>query len=284
MKIIKLNDKQYPKSLKEIDNPPKLLYALGDLNILNEKCITVVGSRNMTEYGRMITKKFVKELVEAGFCIVSGMAVGIDSVAHQTCIENNGKTIAVLGGALDRVFPPENRGLFKSIINNGGCVISEYEPGTSVQKMYFVERNRIVSGLSLATLVIEATYRSGTSITANNTLKQGRKLFCIPNSIGNKNSAGIMSLLRKGAKPVSKASEILTELGLEFSNDYIDEQEYDKKCKTIKQIENKELNNQNKIVKDIYYFIKENGCVNVESICNELQEDISKVNLKQKNI
>lgn len=279
MKVIKYKDKQYPNLLKEISDFPNTLYTEGDIECLNENCITVIGSRNMTEYGRNITKNIVKELVDSGLCIVSGMAVGIDSVAHKTCLENNGKTIAVLGSALNRIFPPENVDLFKNIVKSGGCVISEHPQGVVAQKRFFVQRNRIVSGLSLATLVIEATYRSGTSITANYALKQGRKLFCIPNCIGNKNSAGIINLLKKGAKLVTNAGEILSELDLKPTNSNIDKTEDAKKRKWIKKMEEQELENQEEIVKRIYYFIKENGCINIEMICNSFKMDIAKVNV-----
>ena len=197
MKILMQKDLDYPKALKNIRNSPLELYVEGDVNCFNMPCVTVVGSRNMSEYGRNMTRKIVKELVEAGVCIVSGLAVGIDTVAHKTCLENGGKTIAVLGSGLNKVFPIENLDLFYRIINSGGCVMSEQMPDEDAKKEYFPARNRIVSGLSLATLVIEATYRSGTSITAKFAFKQGKKVFCIPNCIGSKNSSGTINLIKK---------------------------------------------------------------------------------------
>lgn len=277
MIVIEKDDFSYPKLLKDIKKAPNVLYAEGNIDILNERAITVVGSRNMSEYGKEITQKLVKDLTNAGLCIVSGMAVGIDTVAHRTCLENNGKTIAVLGGALDRVFPPENKGLFKEIINKSGCVLSEYPSGVLAQKKFFVERNRIVSGLSLATLVIEASYRSGTSITANCALREGRKLFCIPHSIGSKNSVGINNWLKKGAKLVTDADEILKELDIKNTNKK-QEENYNQIALKIKNIEEKELIGQDERVKKVYYYIKENKVVNVEILSNELNIEMSLLN------
>ena len=214
MKIIMKDNEEYPLMLRKIKNAPQELFVEGDVRCFNMPCVTVVGSRNMTEYGRNMAREIVKELVLGGVCVVSGLAVGIDSVAHQTCLDNGGKTIAVLGSGLNRVYPAENVGLYKDIISNGGCVISEQEPDIEAQKMFFPARNRIVSGLSLGTLVIEATYRSGTSITAKFAFEQGRKVFCIPNSVGNKNSSGTLNLIKRGALMVTNGKEILYELGL----------------------------------------------------------------------
>ena len=280
MITLEKKDIKYPKLLKTIKKSPCMLYAEGNVDILNDNCITVIGSRNMSDYGRKVTKKIVKDLTLNGLCIVSGMAVGIDTVAHKTCLENNGKTIAVLGSGLNRVYPEENKALYSEIINRGGCVISEYSPDVSAQKHFFVERNRIVSGLSLATLVIEASYRSGTSITANCALNQGRKLFCIPNSIGNKNSAGILNWLKKGAKLVTNAYEILDELKLKKLDCNFDEDELNviENERFVENAEKQELKEQEDIVKNIYFYIKEHGIVNVEVLSSEFKVEIYKVN------
>lgn len=278
MDLIYKDSLEYPNQLKEIKNAPEFLYTMGDISLLKEKAIAVVGSRNMSEYGKNITKKIVKELTQAGICIVSGMAVGIDSVAHNTCLENGGKTIAVLGSGLNKVFPKENIGLFKKIINNGGCVVSEYPENQIAQKQFFAVRNRIISGLSLATLVIEATYRSGTSITAQFALKQGRKLLCIPNSIGNKNSVGILNLIKKGAKVVTNAEEILQEIGMRNSNNK-EEKEFLQKVNNIKCLEGLLLKDENKIVKEIYQYLKENGETNAEVLCDVFQIEIYNANI-----
>ena len=279
MKLLNIEDEKYPKLLKKIKNPPQKLYVKGNENILNSTCITVVGSRNMSEYGRKITKEIVKELVLSGMCIVSGLAVGIDTIAHQTCLENNGKTIAVLGSGLNKIFPAENKNLFTSIINKGGAVISEYEPNTIAQKKFFPQRNRIVSGLSLGTLVIEATYRSGTSITAKCAFNQGRKVFCIPNSIGNKNSIGTINLLKNGAILVTNAKEILYELGIVNKKENYEEIiEKEKKLKNYL-LEQEELSKLDEKAKIIYYYIKNNKIANLEIMCNELKMNVQEINV-----
>ena len=234
---------------------------------------------HLTEYGKNVTKEIVKDLTKAGICIVSGMATGIDTVAHTTCLDNGGKTIAVLGSGLNKIFPPENTSLFKRIVNNNGLVITEYPENQIAQKQFFAIRNRIISGLCLATLVIEATYRSGTSITAQFTLKQGRKLLCIPNSIGNKNSAGILNWLKKGAKLVTNANEILQEIGVESKNYNVDEMQYLVKQKNINEIEFEKLKNEEEITKKIYYYIKQNGETNAELLCNKFNIEIYKINV-----
>ena len=205
----------YPDMLKKIPSAPKKIYAIGNISLLNEKSISIVGSRNSSEYGRKITKSITKDLVQSGIVIVSGMANGIDSVAHKTCLEYGGKTIAVLGSGFRHIFPKENEELFHQIIENDGLVISEYPIDTPVQMKNFPKRNRIISGLSIGLLVIEAAYRSGTSITAKYAKIQERKVFCIPNSIGSKNSYGTINLIQNGAILVRNAQDILKVLGME---------------------------------------------------------------------
>lgn len=213
MQIIDINNKKYPRLLKQIKNPPKRLYVEGDVDLLNKNLVAIIGSRDYTEYGKEQAKRFAKGLSESGIGVVSGMAIGIDTFAHLETIKNGGKTVAVLGSGLNNIYPKQNKELFDLIIKTGGAIISEYPPDTKMQKKNFPLRNRIVSGLSLGTLVIEATYRSGTSITANYAWKQGRKVFCIPNSINSKNSCGTINLLKKGAKIITNPMEIIIELG-----------------------------------------------------------------------
>lgn len=278
MRILNLEDENYPKQLININNAPQELYINGDIKCANMPCVTVVGSRNMSEYGKKMTRKIVKELVEAGVCIVSGLAVGIDTVAHETCLENEGKTIAVLGSGLNRVFPAENKNLFNRIINSGGCVMSEYMPDEEAQKAYFPARNRIVSGLSLGTLVIEAAYRSGTSITANFAFEQGKKVFCIPNSFGSKNSSGTINLIKKGAIMVTNGKEILFELGLIDSLDdyegFIETQKQNK----AKALEEEQLEGLDESAKNVYNYLKENKIASSEIMCNELEMNIQDIN------
>ena len=177
---LKYDDEKYPRTLKEIYNPPKKLYVNGNIENFNSPCLAVVGSRNNTEYGEKWCKYFVKEFVKYGITIVSGMAVGIDAIAHKTALKYGGKTIAVLPSGFNNIFPKENMELYKQILNSNNTAVTEYASNTKANSKRFLERNRIVSGLSLAVLVVEAAYRSGTSVTARIALSQGKKVFCIP--------------------------------------------------------------------------------------------------------
>ena len=180
MKKIKINNSEYPKKLKEILNPPETLYVDGNMENLHSPCIAVIGSRNCTEYGEKWCKYFVRELVKYGITIVSGMAIGIDSIAHKTAIKYGGKTIAVLPCGFNNIFPEENIDLYKEILENDGTTITEYELNSKAGYQKFLQRNRIVSGLSMGVLVVEAAFRSGTTVTARYALMQKRDVFCIP--------------------------------------------------------------------------------------------------------
>lgn len=279
MKNIKKEDSDYPRLLKNIKNAPNDLYIKGNIDCTKMPCVTVVGSRNMSEYGKRMTKKIVKELTLAGICIVSGLAVGIDTVAHETCLENGGKTVAVLGSGLNKIFPQPNIGLSKKIIENGGCLISEHEPDEEAQKIYFPARNRIVSGLSLGTLVIEAAYRSGTSITANFAIEQGRKVFCLPNSVGNKNSKGTINLIKKGAIMITEGAEILYELGVVDKLDEYEELLIQQKMNRISMLEMEQLKDLDDRTKNIYNYIKENRISNSDVMCNDMKIGIQELNM-----
>ena len=194
---IDIKDKKYPEQLKCIKNPPNQLFAIGNYSLLNEYSISVIGSRHCSEYGKNITRKIVTELALRDICIVSGMAIGIDTIAHMSTLDVSGKTVAVLGSGFNKLYPKENIKLFNRIIENNGLVVSEYEPNVEPCSKNFPKRNRIVSGLSLGVLVIEAMYRSGTSITANIAVKQGKKVMCIPRDLESKNGVGTNNLIKK---------------------------------------------------------------------------------------
>lgn len=279
MKTLLQDDIEYPKLLKDIKNAPRELYVEGNVDCFNMPCITVIGSRNMSEYGKRMTKRIVKELVNAGVCIVSGLAIGIDTVAHETCLKYGGKTIAVLGSGLNKVFPTENIDLFYRIINSGGCVMSEQMPDEEAKKIYFPARNRIVSGLSLATVVIEAAYRSGTSITARFAFEQERKVFCIPNGVGSKNSCGTINLIKKGATMITDGREVLYSLGLiseiEDYEDFVEQQRINK----VSLLEKEQLDELDDNARKIYQYIKENAVVNSEIMCRQLNMSIQDVNM-----
>lgn len=229
-KILYESDKDFPRQLKEIKKNPKLLYVKGNISLLNKPSIAIVGSRNYSEYGKRMTKKFTKELVNEGFSIVSGLALGIDMFAHEECIYSGGKTVAVIASGFNHIFPEENKLLYEKILKTGGCVITEYSPDIEAKKEYFPTRNRLISGLSLGTLVIEASYRSGTSITARYCIEQNRKLFCIPNSIESKNAIGTNNLIKKGANLVTDIEDIMQIIGkindkVQIEKDSINENE-----------------------------------------------------------
>lgn len=212
---ITIEDKNYPELLKKIEKAPKILYFKGEIKP-DEFCFAVVGTRRYSPYGKQVALEIAGDLAEAGLIIVSGLAPGIDTFAHTAVVEQGKRTIAVLGTGLDEksIYPRENVKLARKIVELGGCLISEYAPGTSGTQFTFPERNRIISGLSLGTLVVEAKEKSGALITANYAFSQKRKLFAIPGSIYALNSRGPHILIKKGAKLVDNANDILRELNL----------------------------------------------------------------------
>jgi DNA processing protein len=214
IKIISIEDKNYPKNLKKIKNPPKLIYFRGNLPEDKEKLFAIVGTRKCSDYGKTIAFNFAKELSLSNLVIVSGLARGIDTFSHLGALEGKGRTIAVLGTGLDEesFYPKENLKIAKKILESGGCLISEYPPGQKGTNFTFPKRNRIISGLSLGVLVIEADKDSGALITANFAKLQGKKVFAIPGSIFWKTSKGCHFLIKNGAKLVEEPVEILKEL------------------------------------------------------------------------
>ena len=209
--IIEYCDKLYPSKLREIKNPPTRLYAKGNIELLNNIGLAIIGSRTNTQYGEKMCKTFTKKLVEYDFTIISGLAVGIDSIAHKTCLRYSGKTIAVLPCGLDNIYPKQNKKLFDEILENNGLVITEYENNVKAESKKFLERNRIVAGLGIGTLVIEAGYRSGTSVTARYTKNLNKPVFCIPSSLENIKGLGTNELIKKESKLVTKIEDILKE-------------------------------------------------------------------------
>ena len=187
--------KKYPNKLKEIDNSPLVLYTRGDVDLLSKKSISIVGTRKPTTYGRIVTEKFTKELSEAGLVTVSGLAYGIDTCVANTTLDVHGKTIAVLAGGLDSIYPSQNAGLADKIVNSGGLLISENRPTIKPMQYSFINRNRIVSALGLGTLIIEAGKTSGTMATARHAIEQGRELFVVPGNINSLQSEGTNNLI-----------------------------------------------------------------------------------------
>ncbi|MBI4035815.1 DNA-protecting protein DprA [Candidatus Daviesbacteria bacterium] len=218
IKWLTILDKNYPNLLKEIYDPPAVLYYKGEINDWNKSSIAVVGSRKISGYGKVVTAQFTQGLANAGLTIVSGLASGVDSQAHLSAVLQEGKTIAVLGGGLNRIFPYENRSLTEKITAGYGAVISEFLPDASPLPGNFPVRNRIISGLSLGVLVIEAAENSGSLITAKLALEQGREVFAVPGPVTSNLSKGPVSLIREGAKAVFSPDEVLEELGVSSVN------------------------------------------------------------------
>jgi len=215
IKTINIKDKEYPKLLREIKDPPEVLYVRGEI-LPKENCFAVVGTRRYSSYGKQVALEIAGDLTEAGLTIVSGLAPGIDTFAHQATLERKGRTIAVLGTGIDEksIYPKSNLKLARKIVETGGCLISEYPPGTRGTQFTFPQRNRIISGLSIGVLVVEAKEKSGALITANQAFAQKRKVFAIPGPIHSSNSRGCHLLIKKGAKLVENANDILGELNL----------------------------------------------------------------------
>lgn len=214
------SDERYPSYIKEVANSPVIIYGRGELPD-DKICIGVVGTRRPTAYGSEATETLVRDLAQAGLVIVSGLASGIDARAHEATLDAGGKTIAVLGSGLDQnsIFPPENRGLARRIVEGGGTLMCEYAPGTPAVKEHFPARNRIISGLSRGVLVVEARERSGALITARFALEQNRDVFALPGSIFSPTSRGPLLLIQQGAKLIISAQDILEELGMEYNKE-----------------------------------------------------------------
>lgn len=209
-------DKDYPENLKEIDFCPVVLYYKGVLKPKETNLIAIVGARKMTSYGREVAEKFAKELAGFGITIVSGLARGIDTIAHKAALSVGGRTIAVLGNGLDTIYPPENRSLALEIIKLGGAIISEYPLGYPALPINFANRNRIISGLSRSIVVVEGAKKSGTLLTATHAAEQGRTVFAIPGPITSPMSEAPLFLLKNGARIATSPQDILSDLNFEI--------------------------------------------------------------------
>lgn len=232
MEIRDLNKKDFPKLLKEIPDPPKKMRIIGDFP-KTEKYLCIVGSRKYSEYGKSVCEKLIEGLRGYSITIVSGLAIGIDSIAHTSAIKNNIKTIAVPGSGLSEnvLYPSSNKYLAHKIIDEGGALISEFEDDFIATPWSFPQRNRIMAGMSQATLIIEAELKSGTLITSKYAIDYNRDVFTIPHSIFSKTSEGPHMLLRLGATPITRSSDIITALGLRELEKIYSEKDYSK-CST----------------------------------------------------
>lgn len=265
---IKIEDNNYPEQLRKIENPPKQLYLEGNTKLLDTPGIAIIGSRKCTKYGEKMAKKFAKQLSIYGLTIISGMAIGIDTFAHIGCIEGTGKTIAVLPSGLNKIYPQENEKLLKTILENSGLIITEYEENEEADSKKFLERNRIVSGLAIGTLVVEGGYRSGTSVTAKLTKNQEKNIFCIPSSLENKKGITPNKLIKEGAFLVTEVEDIINQYPkLNFKR-----QEFEKIDKKDDCVENE--------YKEIYNILKYEKELHINEIAKIVNLSINEVSYK----
>ncbi len=209
------DDDSYPRRLKEIHDPPPLMYIRGELADRDEWSLAIVGTRRPTAYGQQVTRTLTTDLARSGLTIVSGLARGVDGIAHETALECGGRTIAVVACGLDRVYPPEHKPLAARILESGGAMLSEYPLGTRPDARYFPRRNRIIAGMTLGTLVTEAGEKSGTWHTVTSALDQGREVFAVPGPITSEQSTGANNVIKRGlGKLVTCAQDVLEELNL----------------------------------------------------------------------
>lgn len=265
IEIISIDEPSYSNELRLIKNPPKILYLLGNKKVLNDFSLSIVGSRTHSLYGASISQKFSFELAKCGVTIVSGLANGIDSYSHKGTLLAKGKTIAILAGGFKNIYPKNNITLFNQIIENGGATLTEYLPSVPAIRGNFLARNRIISGISKGTLVIEANKKSGALVTANFAIKQNKKIFCIPSNIDTTLNQGGHDLIKKGAKIVTNINDILNA----YSNFNINKFNSD--------IFSANTSNINDIQKRILQFLS-NKPTNLELISKNLNINISMLN------
>lgn len=215
IQVITWEDKTYPRRLREIDQPPPVLYVRGELILEDEWAVAVVGTRRVTAYGRQVAEQVASTLAQSGVTVVSGLAHGVDAIAHQAAIDVGGRTLAVLGCGIDRIYPPDHRRLAERLLAHG-ALLSDYALGTPPEAVNFPPRNRIISGLSMAVVVIEAGDRSGALITAQFAANQGREVFAVPGNINAPQSAGANRLIQQGAHPLLDIRDLLDSLDLDL--------------------------------------------------------------------
>ncbi|MCL1936624.1 MAG: DNA-processing protein DprA [Defluviitaleaceae bacterium] len=267
--FISILNENYPKDLKELDNPPLGIYIKGTDNIDKFINISIVGARKCSEYGILTTLRFSKYLAEKGINIISGMAKGIDYFAHKGALEANGITTAVLGSGINICYPKENIDIYNKI-NEKGIFISEYFLNTHPKPYFFPMRNRIISSISLATIVVEAGDRSGSLITADNALENGKDVFSVPGNITSKLSYGTNNLIKQGAYPITDPSEVLEILGIKETK----VPEKIQKTQTKKVIDINLLASDEKLIYDCINFEP----ITIDYICNKLSKNLEQIN------
>ena len=227
IECIGIDDAEYPVLLKKIPDPPEKLYCSGDMDLLKKETVAVVGSRKVTEYGEQTAFKLGKVISEAGLAVVSGLARGVDSASHRGAVEAEGGAIAVMGCGIDICYPASNRRLWEKVMEKG-LVLSEYPPGTKAMKYMFPQRNRIISGLCRATVVVEAGIHSGSLITAELAAEQGRTVYAVPGNIDRVSSFGSNKLIRDGAVPLVLLTDVLEDMGIALKTEGLRDKRYDK--------------------------------------------------------
>ena len=215
MALVLREDAQYPPLLRQVAHPPHLLYVYGETDLTDRFPVAVVGTRRASAYGLTHTREIAAELAQTGVCVVSGLALGIDAAAHTGALDGGGRTVAVLGSALDKPYPQENKPLMRRILESGGSVVSEYAPGTPPSRYSFLQRNRIIAGMCLGTLVTEGPRRSGALNTATRTLENGREVFALPGNVDSPGAQLPNMLISEGARLVTGAADILSALVIE---------------------------------------------------------------------
>lgn len=215
MALVLREDAQYPPLLRQIAHPPHLLYVYGETDLTDRFPVAVVGTRRASAYGLTHTREIAAELAQTGVCVVSGLALGIDAAAHTGALDGGGRTVAVLGSALDKPYPQENEPLMRRILESGGSIVSEYAPGTPPSRYSFLQRNRIIAGMCLGTLVTEGPRRSGALNTATRTLENGREVFALPGNVDSPGAQLPNMLISEGARLVTGAADILSALVIE---------------------------------------------------------------------
>jgi len=241
--IITFDDLVYPYLLKQIYDPPLVIFVQGNKKLLNRKQLAIVGSRSASMNGRETAYEIAQQLVKAGLVVTSGLALGIDAAAHKGALTSRAGTIAVVATGLDKVYPARHRGLAKEIIDNDGAIISEFLPGTSPKAGHFPKRNRIISGLSEGVLVVEAALQSGSLITARCALEQNRDVFSIPSGISNPQAKGCHWLIKQGAKLVEETADIIDELAFIDNSSLHLKQQQKSQLIVNKEIDEKSINN-----------------------------------------
>lgn len=266
IKVTTIFDENYPQNLKNIYDAPVILYYYGNMSESDRYSIGIVGTRTPSDYGRKVCRDLSKELANRGLPVVSGLAIGIDSIAHNSCLESGGITYAVLGSGVDNLYPPDNKHLYERI-KETGAVISEFEIGSKAEKVNFPRRNRVVSGISLGTLIVESRIKGGSLITAEFALDQNRELFAVPGNITAKNSDGCNNLIKKGyAKLVSSVDDIISEFNIQIS-DLVNT-----KSNKIPDTEQKEMN---VFEQKIYNVLNDTEPTNIDKICELTELNIS---------